>query len=405
VAAGLVLAALFLCLPGVVPGMPQPASAATSSELNKKLSDVKSELEALRADIKKAEVARKAALGDISALDQRIDGLEAEVAEAEAARDQAEEELAALGAELDRVTIELNQKRAQLALTERDLQTQQEVFNDRMTNIYKSGGRVVYLAALLEPGSLSQMLGRFDMLTAIVDQDDAILSRIKDLKVEVEGQKSALERERERVSALEREQSEVTERLQAVAQERQAALDELESARAAKRKAVAAVEKDLAAWNKQEDQLLEESDSITGQLRALTVGVTVKPGKGILSWPVAGGVSSGFGYRIHPIFNVRKMHTGIDISAGMGTPIRASADGTVVSAGWRGGYGKCVVVSHSGNLATLYAHQSEILVVVGEKVERGEVIGKVGSTGYSTGPHLHFEVRVNGSPVDPLGYL
>jgi murein DD-endopeptidase MepM/ murein hydrolase activator NlpD len=99
------------------------------------------------------------------------------------------------------------------------------------------------------------------------------------------------------------------------------------------------------------------------------------------------------------------MHTGIDLRAGMGESIRAAASGTVVYADWRGGYGKCVIIDHGGGLATLYAHQSEILVHVGEQVKRGEIIGKVGSTGYSTGPHLHFEVRVNGSPVDPLGYL
>jgi len=120
---------------------------------------------------------------------------------------------------------------------------------------------------------------------------------------------------------------------------------------------------------------------------------------------VVGEVTSGFGYRIHPIFNVRRMHTGIDIDADTGDPIKAASGGTVVSAGWRGGYGKCVVIAHSGGLATLYGHMSEIKVSVGQAVKKGQVIGKVGSTGYSTGPHLHFEVRVNGDCVDPLKYL
>jgi murein DD-endopeptidase MepM/ murein hydrolase activator NlpD len=125
----------------------------------------------------------------------------------------------------------------------------------------------------------------------------------------------------------------------------------------------------------------------------------------VLSRPVPGAITSGFGYRMHPIFHVRKLHTGVDMHAGMGESIKAAAAGTVVFAGWRGGYGKCVIIDHGGGLATLYAHQSEILVSVGQVVKRGVVIGKVGSTGYSTGPHLHFEVRVNGTPVDPVGYL
>jgi murein DD-endopeptidase MepM/ murein hydrolase activator NlpD len=116
-------------------------------------------------------------------------------------------------------------------------------------------------------------------------------------------------------------------------------------------------------------------------------------------------ITSGFGYRIHPIFHLRRLHTGVDFDCNLGDPIRAAAPGTVIEAGWRGGYGKCVIIDHGGGIATLYAHQSTILVSIGQEVARGQVIGKVGSTGYSTGPHLHFEVRVNGSPVDPMGYL
>ena len=125
-----------------------------------------------------------------------------------------------------------------------------------------------------------------------------------------------------------------------------------------------------------------------------------------LGWPLASPVvTSGFGYRIHPIFGTSRLHAGIDLRGSTGTPILAAGDGVVVSAGWRGGYGNTVIIDHGGSLATLYAHQSRVHVRAGAHVRRGQAIGAVGSTGQSTGPHLHFEVRVNGTPVDPLNYL
>lgn len=408
-AAVAVLTAVLFALPVSLlptgPLKPGQALAASSSELNEKLEDTRVQLKKIRTKMAEAETARKAALGDIVALDQSIDGLEKEVRIATAARDVAAEKLAALRKQLDQVSVELARKREQLGQTERDLQAQQEVFNTRVANVYKSGGRLIYLAALLEPRSLSQLVSRIDLFSAVVGQDNTILGQIKDLKTQVEAQRQALEEERARVAALEQDQRALTKELQARAAKQQASLERLESARKAKQQVVRKTEKDKAAWAKQEDALLVESDRIGSMLRSMTARTSAKPGSGILAWPVNGSVTSGFGYRIHPIFHVRKMHTGIDLSAGMGTSIRAASGGTVVSAGWRGGYGKCVVISHGGGLATLYAHQSEILVTEGQSVKRGEVIGKVGSTGYSTGPHLHFEVRVNGSPVDPMGYL
>jgi len=193
--------------------------------------------------------------------------------------------------------------------------------------------------------------------------------------------------------------------LKALATQRQNAVNHLESARGAKQKIVQKAETDKVAWSKQEDQLQSDSDQITALLKKIAGSGTAPHGNGVLGWPVNGNVTSGFGYRMHPIFHVMKMHTGVDISAGMGTPIKAAAAGTVIFGGWRGGYGQAVIISHGNGLATLYAHQSKLLVSVGDKVKRGEVIGKVGSTGYSTGPHLHFEVRVGGNPVDPMGYL
>jgi murein DD-endopeptidase MepM/ murein hydrolase activator NlpD len=407
VATAALAVALLATLLAVLPSGPlakDAARAATVGELNQKLEDTQVQLQKLRAKIAKSEAARKAALGDIAALDTNIDDLEKQVRVATSAWNTASDRLAALQGELDGITKKLNSARAELMRTETDLQTQQKVFEDRLAGVYKSGGRIAYMAAFLQPGSITQMVDRIDLLSAIVDQDDSILSQIKGLKATVVAQKEALEEQRVQATAVEQQQARVTQDLQAKAGERQAALDELESARKAKQRVVATAEKNEAAWNKQEDQLLAESDRIGDLLRSASVG-TPKAGKGTLYRPISGAVTSPFGYRIHPIFNVRKMHTGVDMHAGMGESIHAAAAGTVVQAGWRGGYGKCVVVDHGGGLATLYAHQSEILVDVGQKVKRGEVIGKVGSTGYSTGPHLHFEVRVNGSPVDPLGYL
>ena len=125
---------------------------------------------------------------------------------------------------------------------------------------------------------------------------------------------------------------------------------------------------------------------------------------GVMQWPVAGPVTSPFGWRIHPIFHVRKFHTGIDIGAGYGTPIHAADGGRVIYATWMSGYGNTTIIDHGNGISTLYAHQSSILISSGS-VTKGQVIGYVGATGYATGPHLHFEVRVNGNPVNPLGYL
>ncbi len=408
--AGLALAALLVGLPLVATLSVEPAQAASSSELKDELNDVRSELEDIRAKIEKAANAKKAAQGDIAALDKNIDQAEAEVNAADAAYDAAAQKLAELREELDRLAAELVTTRDELAKTEADLQVQQGIFDQRLVDIYKSGGSIVYLEALFESASIAQVVGRFTLLNEIVQQDNDILSQIKDLKARVEEQKAALERQQARIADLEEEQEAVTGRLQAALEKSEAALDELETARAAKQKVLAAAEKDETTWRKQQDELLAESERITKMIKeaatkASAAGTTVKAGSGVLSWPLVAPITSGYGYRIHPISHVRKLHTGIDIDGDMGDPIKAAGSGTILSAGWRGGYGKCVVISHGGNLATLYGHMSVINVSAGQTVKKGQVIGKVGSTGYSTGPHLHFEVRVNGSPVNPLGYL
>ena len=182
-------------------------------------------------------------------------------------------------------------------------------------------------------------------------------------------------------------------------------MDQLDGARDRKQAVVTKAEKDKASWERQEDDLLGESEAIATQLRKLAPDRVVPVARGGFIRPVNGRISSPFGYRVHPIFKVSKLHTGLDMAAGAGTPIAASAGGRVVFAGWRGGYGRAVIIDHGGGITTLYAHQSSLAVSQGQSVRQGQVVGRVGSTGYSTGPHLHFEVRLNGSPVDPMRYL
>jgi murein DD-endopeptidase MepM/ murein hydrolase activator NlpD len=368
---------------------------------------LRADLDTVRANLKKAEAARKAALGDLAALDRSQQLAQKAYDAAHSAYSKAEARLVELQAQLGDLMARLDANQQQLTKTESDLTKQQEALCDRMVGIYKSGGSYGYLSVLVgdEDDSLSAVFERVKLLSTIADDDEQLLARVAALKDQIIDQRRALEEERARVAALEEEQAAMTVQLQAADQECNASLLEVEAVRAAKKAVLASIEKDQAAWARQEDQLLADSNRITGLLKKTQSATPTKAGSGVLSWPVPGAVTSGFGYRVHPIFHVRRLHTGIDQQSAMSESIKAAAAGTVIFTGWRGGYGQCTIVDHGDGLATLYAHQSSILVSVGQVVKRGAVIGKVGSTGYSTGPHLHFEVRVNGTPVDPMGYL
>lgn len=197
-------------------------------------------------------------------------------------------------------------------------------------------------------------------------------------------------------------------------------LGELEEQQAVQAELKAELERRIAAWQATLDELAAANDELTAFIKAEEAKAAAaaaaasggsaapKPGSSSVSgfqWPISGRVGSGFGYRIHPIYGTRRLHTGIDMGASSGTPIAAAKAGTVIGASYRGGYGNAVVISHGGGISTLYAHQSKLNVSVGQEVSRGDIVGWVGSTGASTGPHLHFEVRANGSPVDPIPYL
>ncbi len=403
VALGL-LTAVFGALPGHGVLRLATAQATSQSQLSEELQANRARLQKAREAIKRAEALRKAALGDINALDVRIDGLESELAKVTARRDTVAAQLAKTKKELAGLVGELDDAKAQLARAEKDLLKAEAARDARAVNMYKSG-RLGYLEVLLNSHRLSELVTRMHLFSLVVEQDTRVVQQVDALRAQVTAQKSELEQQRIAVVVVENRQTGQKSEIDALVRKRTSGLAELDAALEDKQTVLAKAEKDKASWEREEDSLLAESDRLAADLRALGGGGGAVVGTGQFVWPVNGRVSSPFGYRFHPIFHVRKMHTGIDLSAGMGTPIKAADSGTVIQAGWRGGYGKCVVISHGNGVATLYAHQSVIVVSVGDTVKPGQVIGKVGSTGYSTGAHLHFEVRVNGSPVDPMRYL
>lgn len=178
---------------------------------------------------------------------------------------------------------------------------------------------------------------------------------------------------------------------------------ELATKKAKKEEYQKALDQEISQYEEETEQLRQSSLEITQLLERAGAGDVLGTGKFIV--PTQGWFSSPFGYRIHPIFHTRRFHAGQDIAAPMGTRIVAADSGTVIFAGTKGGYGKVTIIDHGRNMSTVYGHQSRIIVGTGQAVKQGQLIGYVGSTGYSTGPHLHFEVRISGNPVDPIPYL
>jgi murein DD-endopeptidase MepM/ murein hydrolase activator NlpD len=264
----------------------------------------------------------------------------------------------------------------------------------RIRSMYM-GQQVGLIDLLLNAENFAAFLDRKYYMQKIAQQDKALLSQLRDKTVQLNQQKRRLDLE-------------LLHQRQAIAE-----INGLRSVLSSQAREEASLRSkylsDARYYARLENELLRESARVTSNIRALLARpqykTPIKQSTGRFIWPMRGPLTSHFGYRYHPIHRYRARHTGIDISRPTGTPIVAADGGRVIAAGWQQGYGKAVVILHGRGLATLYGHMSRISVSVGQSVSQGQHIGACGSTGYSTGSHLHFEVRVGGSPVNPLGYL
>ncbi|MEM8809663.1 MAG: peptidoglycan DD-metalloendopeptidase family protein, partial [Cyanobacteria bacterium P01_G01_bin.38] len=239
---------------------------------------------------------------------------------------------------------------------------------------------------------LNEFLDRRYQLKRVYESDRAFLSDLKARSDELVRQQQSVEAQKNSIALLRQQLLAQRDQFSAQAQQQTQLIGRLQENRSALQAA--------------EAQLAKDSESLGTLIRqkvAATTGGIV--GTGQMIFPTAGSITSRFGPRIHPVLGYRRFHAGVDFGASHGTTIIAADSGQVIFSGWYGGYGNAVIVDHGSGLTSLYGHTSKLLVSEGQSVQQGQAIAKVGSTGLSTGPHLHFEVRRNGSPVNPMEFL
>lgn len=310
------------------------------------------------------------------------------------------EELEELNSQIAEVENEVNEMNAAIAENEAQIAAQQEKidiyddqFKERARTMYKHGS-VSYLDVLFGANSFSDLMYKIQIVERIIGYDRDIIEQMYNAKTILENQKAEKELN---LQILENKQSEYNSKITLRNQKLEQINSDVEEARAQADKEDA----EMAALRNKIAQM-----SQNGQASSTSSGPSVAS-YGSMQWPSATSryVTSQYGTRFHPIQKRYKTHTGIDIGAASGTPVLAAESGTVIMAQWNGGYGKCVVIDHGGGITTLYGHNSSLNVSVGQKVSKGQQIALVGSTGNSTGPHIHFEVLINGRHTDPNAYV
>ena len=331
---------------------------------------------------------------------------------------QIEEQLRQATAELgtikeQRVAVEnditLNER--QLAEAQKRLEGRESVFYKRVRDIYING-RLSYLDVVIGSKDFSDFANRLEVLKRIIDSDITLINEIKKERADIEAHKQKLEADRAKLVELEKAALAKQAEIEQKKAERNVVLQKAQNDRATAMQAI----EELNASSAQVSAMLKERQAARAAAAAAAAAAAQSSGgqgasdnwvqgTGQLGWPVSGEITSPYGYRVHPIWGTTIYHSGIAIGVDEGTPVHAADGGVVVWSGWMGGYGYAVVIDHGNGLSTLYGHNSELAVDEGQSVAKGQVISYAGSTGNSTGPHVHFEVRVNGDPVDPMGYL
>lgn len=356
-----------------------PVLADDVSQLQQQQQQINSEKNAVQSQIKETKREKTERV-------KQLNELNAEMNRVQQTLDELNAEIATTAEKISYTEMEISNK-------QRDYDGRLAIFNLRLKEMYQYG-EVNFLEVLLNSSSLSDFLTRFEYLKYIANNDKKLLDDVTAIKASLEQEKQSLD--------------EMKASLEISKKNQMAKSSELETATQAQQQLVNQINSDLNAQFELLEDLEAESNAIASQIKAIQAknsANTKAPGAYLWPCPSSRTITSEYGYRIHPISGVKKLHTGMDIGAKSGSDIIAAAGGTVIMAQYYGGYGNCVIIDHGGGVSTLYAHMSSIGVKNGQTVAAGQSIGKVGSTGNSTGPHLHFEVRINGNTQNPRNYV
>ncbi len=354
------------------------AIAASQEDLDRVQRELKSE----RLKLKAAREKEAGALNNLYRVNRQLKDAKEDLERTKLLIDRNGKKIAVLSSDLKDLETDFNQKSG--------------VLSKRISEAYKSGGALSLLDVLFSSTSITDFVNRQYYFERMISKDLALISEMKDKARSIEESKKSL---RVAVSEMNAEAKVIDRRkgeIQDQAEEKEKLYQSLKERREEYEKRVKELENSSALF---EGLIKRAGDERTRDRKAAPRGT------GRMIWPAPGRVVSGFGYRRHPIWGGIHLHTGIDIGAAFGEPVRSADGGEIIFSGWWDGYGKAVVIDHGKMISTVYGHLSRIYVEAGQRIEKGQIIGLVGTTGFSTGPHLHFEVRVNGKPTDPMKYL
>ncbi len=370
---------LMACLLALLPAFSSSVSASLADDKRAELDQVQRKMQEM-ADKKAA--AREKAEEASAALSQVTDSLRDLQIESNKLKQQRD----ALQGKIDDNLAQLEKKQA-------EVKERQGIYKHRLRDIYING-QVNYLDVLLGAKDFSDFSSRMFLLQRIIKSDVSLMEQMQKDAEEIAARKAQLDGQMQEIKATQNMLQAKTDKVERLRNQRAAMLSEAEA--------------EEQQSQDEYERLLAVSEQIAAMLRNMEQNGTVAEAPVVTNsyiWPCNGVITSPFGWRTHPIFGTTKYHSGLDIGVDYGTPILATNSGTVIYSGWLGGYGNAVMIDHGGGLVSLYAHNDSLNVYEGQYVNRGTCIAYAGSTGYSTGPHCHFEMRLHGEVVDPMGYL